>query len=130
MVTQLFFVRNQSIFLICIANKLIIIPIRYEYWVCLFVKMSQNSFSNKSFQRESQPTTERFSNMDNLLVLEKALEQSGQDWIENMNILEQLLVRVTDRLSQQNPGLRSKFIIRRLPTYLVSIFFRYLSLPK
>ncbi|XP_035705220.1 uncharacterized protein LOC118434862 isoform X3 [Folsomia candida] len=83
----------------------------------LLHKMSQNSSANRK-NHHANNSAEKFANMDNLLILEKALEQSGQDWIENLNIIEQLLVRVTDRLSQENPSLRSKFIIRRLPTYL------------
>lgn len=84
--------------------------------------MSQNSSANRK-NHHANNSAEKFANMDNLLILEKALEQSGQDWIENLNIIEQLLVRVTDRLSQENPSLRSKFIIRRLPTYLVRFKF-------
>ncbi len=76
---------------------------------------------NKSFQHEITRTSgDKFVSLDNLLILEKVFEQSGQDWIENLNIIEQLLVRVVDRLSQENPSLRSTFIVRRLPTYLVS----------
>jgi hypothetical protein len=82
--------------------------------------MSKKSSSFRRISKESHK--ERFLTTSNLLILEKALEQSGQEWIENVNIIEQLLVRLVDRLGQDNPNLKSKFITRRLQTYQVRFF--------
>lgn len=76
--------------------------------------------TNRSSSRVEAPCL-RFSNVVNLIGLEQSLEHVGQEWIENVNIIEQLLVRVVDRTSQEHPHLKCRLIVRRLPTYLVKM---------
>jgi hypothetical protein len=76
---------------------------------------SKDSFS----MRGRIPNASLLSQTENLIILEKALEQNGQDWIENANTIEQLLVRIVDRIGKQDSTIKANFIIRRLPTYLV-----------
>jgi len=74
--------------------------------------------------RNSYPVSKRgnslFSNVENILILEKSLENRGQDWIENLNVIEQFLIRIVERVGQIQPLLKANFVVRRLPTYLVS----------
>ena len=59
--------------------------------------------------------------IDTILLLEKVVQDQEQSWIENLNILEHLIVNITENYLNTNPELvwKSNFVVRRLPTYLV-----------
>ena len=59
-------------------------------------------------------------NTDSVLILEKALEQGGQEWVENLNIIEQHLLDIVDTVGQRQPLLKANYILRRLPLHCVS----------
>ncbi|ODM93337.1 hypothetical protein Ocin01_13345, partial [Orchesella cincta] len=58
-------------------------------------------------------------NPDPFLIIEKSLEVNGQPWVENVNLIEEFLVQIVRRLSKEYPQLRSTFVVRRLPNFMV-----------
>jgi len=79
--------------------------------------MAGNEFF--SSQKRTFSHNSPLSNTENLLILEKSLEQNGQDWIENLNTIEQLIVTIVHRMRKHDSTIKSNFVVRRLPTYLV-----------
>lgn len=76
--------------------------------------MSRSSYSiNNKIQ--SAP----LGNLDPLLVIEKSLELNGQQWVENVNLIEDTLVQVIRKLGREYPQLKSTFVVRRLPNFVV-----------
>lgn len=74
--------------------------------------------------------------IDTVLLLEKVLEPYEQKWIENLNLIEHLLVNVLEnQFNLQSPAgvgssssskqaqfiWKSQFVVRRLPTFIVSL---------
>jgi len=60
--------------------------------------------------------------LNTLLLLERNLERSGEKWIEHGNMIEHFLTRVVSHMScKENSSFQSEFILRRVPTFLVSL---------
>ncbi|CAG7731360.1 unnamed protein product [Allacma fusca] len=76
------------------------------------------SVSHLSSEGEGSFSADR--NIESVLILERVLERTGQQWVENLNTIEQYLVEIVETIGQRQPLLKSNYILRRLPMYTTS----------
>ena len=81
---------------------------------------SHSHYQNIHHHHESRFQSNVNKNYESLLILERSLERTGQQWVENLNVIEQHLVDIVEIMSEEQPLLKSNFILRRLPMYTVS----------
>lgn len=75
--------------------------------------------SRSSYSVNNKVHPAPLGNPDPYLAIEKSLELNGQQWVENVNIIEEILVQTIRRLGRDYPQLKSTFIVRRLPNFMV-----------
>lgn len=78
--------------------------------------MSRSSYS----VNKCQPAP--IGNPDSFLIIEKSLELNGQQWVEHVNLIEDILIQTVRKLGKDYPQLKSTFAVRRLPNFMVRIF--------